>query len=282
MNIRKILGQRQNHPKITSFYSYSFSFGPFKQISFNSDLCDFLVDKRILKESVIQSFILSYKSFLEAIQRQDISLIEKITTPKFFDFFKNNFYNDYSTNNIRIELENHQNYSLAIENLKAYNIIYGLDLKKSGKQKINYGEQNLIPGTFLKKILFYNKDSLMRTKLFCPSIVVIDVIFTTNLKPIFIQKKRNRDEILHKSLVGSYEKYIWQFVTYSKFKTYDVPFVINSKGMEKFLDLNQISDKENLNLISFFESRQKEYEEFGWKINDINGFMPKNFNSIAF
>lgn len=268
---------------LSNFYRSFFSYGPFKTVNFNSELCKYLVDKQILKSSVLESFILTYKAFLIALQAKNLSKLEKITSGHFYNNFLNRFLIEYCENkDIRMELENEEKISLAVENLKSYNIIYGLDLKNSSKEKIKYGEQNLIPGTYLKKILFYNKESLIRTKVFCPSITVVDVIFTTNFKPIFYQMKNNREEILYKSLNKSNESYIWQFITYSKFKNFDVPFIINLKDMEKKINLEEITNKENLNLISFFENRQKDYEGFGWKINDINNFIPSNYNSIVF
>jgi len=35
-------------------------------------------------------------------------------------------------------------------------------------------------------------------------------------------------------------------------------------------------------LISFSEKRQKEYETFGWKINNVNRFMPSVYKYIDF
>ena len=281
MNIRKFFIKGKTLKSLYPFNYMGFSYGPFKQITFNSEFQKYLVDKRILMESVIKSFSLTYKMFLEAMQLKNLSNIEKITTQKFFEYSKVNFLNDYINNtNIRMELTNIKDFSLMIENLKNYHEIYGLDIKNQ-KNSINYGEQNLLPSTYLKKILFYNKNSLLKIKI-CPKIIVVDVIFNTNLKPIFYKKKGLKEELLFKSSVNTYEQYVWQFICYSKFKTYDVPFVINQKDLETLVGLKEIKQKENLNLISFFEKRQKKYENFGWKINNINNYMPSNYKYIAF
>lgn len=256
--------------------SCNFSYGPFKVATFNSSFCEHLVDKRILRENVIESFKLTYKHFLEALMNKEYSTIEKLTTKKFQSYFHSNFIEKYlSDNDVKMKLENHNDYSLTIENLKTYNVIYGLDIKNHQAISENiYSEVNLIPGTFLKKILFFN----IKTKLFVPPILVVDVIFTTNLKPIFVKNGKT----LFKSQQNSMENYLWQFICMQKFKNYDVPFVINEREMKKFFDFQKIKNNENLNLVSLFESRQKQYENFGWKINDINNFIPTNHKFIVF
>ena len=262
---------------------HHFTYGPFPSTSFTTELCPKLVNKQILPDSVLKSFILTYKNFNEAIQKKDLDYLSKVSSSNLFDHLKSNFLTSFfDDKNLRFELENHQKHLITIENLKSYNVLYGLDLKNN-KTKVNYGEKNLVPGTFLKKILYYNKDSLIKTKLFCPKILVVDVIFATDLKPVIYEKKGNKENILHQSIFNyTPEKYVWQFITYSKFKSYDVPFVINYKEMEKFIDLKEITEKQNLNLISFSEKRQKEYERFGWKVNNINGFMPSKYEFVDF
>jgi len=279
MNIQKYTLKKFRKPNSIFFiFQRYFSYGPFTSTSFNPELCSELVNKQILPESVLHSFILTYKIFQESIQNQNTTFLEKISTPHFCRYLKSNFLTTFFNNkNLRLELENNHNPAITIENLLSYNVIYGLDLTNT-KNKINYDETNLIPGTFLKKVLFYNKDSKIKTKIFCPPILVVDVIFATNLKPVVYENKR----VMHKSHFNTYEKFVWQFVTYSKFKTYDVPFVVNEKNMEKFLDLKKVTEKENLNLISFSEKRQKEYETFGWKINNVNRFMPSVYKYIDF
>lgn len=247
--------------------------------TFNSQFSEKLINKRILKENVIESFKLTYINFMKALENRDVEKINKLTTAKFQSYFKENFLNEYISNKqIKMTLENANNYSLAVENLKNYTVIYGLDLanySQSSEQK--YGELNLIPGTFLKKILFYNK-TIWKTKFFVPPILVVDVIFNSNLKPLLQTPK----EFLFKSSSDSTESYVWQFICFHKFKTYDVPFVVNERTIKNFLNLSEISNKEDLNLISFFENRQKEYENYGWKINDINNFVRSNYKFIVF
>lgn len=265
--------------KLSHIISSNFSYGPFKLATFNSSFCENLVDKRILRENVIESFKLTYKQFLEAVMNKEFSTIEKLTTKKFQTFFHSNFIEKFiSDDDVEMKLENQKDFSLSIENLKSYNIIYGLDIKNPKKISQNiYSEINLVPGTFLKKILFYNKN-ILKTKFFVPPILVVDVIFTTNLKPTFVKKGK----ILFKSQENSVENFVWQFICMQKFKTYDVPFIVNEREMKNFFDFQKIKNNENLNLISLFESRQKQYENFGWKINDINNFIPSNHKFLAF
>lgn len=240
---------------------YSFGYGPFSNKSYENT-SKYMINKNILKENVLKSLKDSFLVFHKALKQKDNDLIKSITTIKFGNYLEQNFLKDFC-NNKKINFDynsKNEEIQLNIQNFNVFHRIHGLDMKNISNNDQKYGILDFVPGGIIKRLFYFKKPNFLNSCFFCDSLTFIEVVFESNLNIEFYEKNEN----LKKTLFAKYltnEKNIStvQFITKTKYIKNEFPLIS--------VENNEIKKKYTN------ESKQKDYENFGWKINNIDNYI---------
>lgn len=176
---------------------------------------------------------------------------------------------------------------MSIENIVGVKYIYGLSLENNDKfDQYKQIAMNQEKTNKIQRVYYVNKNVLRHQR---EKIVLVDLVISSNLKPR-IQDKMNEGEEDSKALqkkdpITSYQytNYLVQFISHSSFQNYEVPHVIDKAkwetllGDEYFDETEQDKDQTYFNNIvntQFLSSKKQEkYNNYGWKINNINHYI---------
>jgi len=235
--------------KMFAIYSY-----PFKDFNLNWHKKEEVIQSSALSEKVLQSFTLAHDYFKLLLAKQDFDTLSHIAKPKVLDELKE-FTNDVKFDGLEIKLQKEEVGYTNVECLLKYDQLFGVTYKEEDLNKFNV--QNLMEKTHFKKILFAPKEGIMKMST-TSSIIVVDVLFNTDVKVVVVDPNTNR--VLYGKEGNVYEKCVIQFTTQNKYK--DEPMIL------------AYSDE-------IIQSHPKDQIQSGWKISNISSILDEhNYQNI--
>jgi len=222
--------------------NFSFINFPFRDYNANWNTKDYIIIREALNSDVISSLCLAHDYLKALIVNKEMEKLKFITRPMIFEAMKQ-FIKETEENSLTIKISQDENAYTNIEYLEKYDQIFGAKYSDTNiKEKYNI--INMLGKKHFKKILFAPKEGILKMRTFS-SIIVVDVLFNTQTKIILEDANGN---LVQGSSPSKFEKCLIQFTTKNKYH------------------------KRPMSLIPK-ENEEKEYQEEGWKISNVNGLL---------
>ena len=251
---RALQVQRQLGVTHTTYRSYVSLNYPFKEYNPFWNQGDVSIKPAAVPAKPLQTFPMAHDLLKLLVAKQDLDLLAKITRPKLFKELSS-FIENVKNEGLSTKLVKSENPYTSVDSVFTFDHLVGIEYDE--KEINNYNTQNLLEKKHFRKVLFTPKSGGVLQMSASPSIIVIDMLFNTNVKVVVVDSAQ---KVVAGSEGETYEKVLLQFTAKNKYK--------EKQFMTSFSK-------------NALENESQDFIDYGWKISNINQIVDEtNFGNL--